>query len=142
MYAYTSALGWTVLRVNVSFAMIWTAVLFVALIFKHLSDARFELSRVGIVTALVLLVGMHAMNPDAFIAARNLERGNLNTDDVDLLRHLSPDAVPAITARFDELDAETQEVIRQSWATRLNSGVRDWRSWSVAEARLRRAVSR
>jgi hypothetical protein len=153
MYAYTFALGWTVLRVNTSFAMTWTVILFLTLILTNATRLRVNLQKVGVIAALGLLLAMHTMDPDAFIAAHNIERGNLSHRNAVVLARLSPDAVPAIVERWDSLSPGNRQAIARVWRDRYGEPApelagnerifrviarrhRDWRAWTVSEARL------
>ena len=140
MFAYTSALGWTVLRLNTSFAMAWTAVLFVALIAMNLTSVAVNLPKVGVATALVLLLGMYSMNPDAFIAGHNIDRGHLQPSDAYYVAALSRDAGPAIAERWGELSPDSQRLIREYWQASYNQDPRDWRALTVGDLRQRQNV--
>ena len=88
---------------------------------------------------LVALVAVAAVNPDRFIADRNVER-YLRTNDLDVayLSTLSADAVPAL----QRLPPGVRAVVLRSTADRLDRTPDDWRSWNLGRARARRAIAR
>jgi hypothetical protein len=97
MWTYEQAYGFSRLRLMVSAWEIWLGVIFVLIIAAGVRMSAPWLPRaVGVAAVLILLV-LAAINPDRFIADRNLDR-LAATGRVDLayLRTLSADAVPAL----------------------------------------------
>jgi hypothetical protein len=97
MWTYEQAYGFSRLRLMVSACEIWLGVIFVLTIAAGVRMSAPWLPRaVGMAAVLILLV-LAAINPDRFIADRNLDR-LATTGRVDLayLRTLSVDAVPAL----------------------------------------------
>jgi len=98
---------------------------------------------------------MHALNPHAFIAARNIDAAfassPMTSNDARMLARLSADAVPAIAKRWDKITPENRAVIAKEWDSRYGTPVTygnerffnvlgkrglDWRAWTVSEARV------
>ncbi|MEU8295735.1 DUF4173 domain-containing protein [Micromonospora sp. NPDC048909] len=97
MQVYTEAYGATRLRLFVTTVEVWLGVLFVLVGVAVLRLRGGWLPRLVLATAVLALLGLAAVNPDRFIADRNVERyqatGRL---DVGYLAGLSADAVPAL----------------------------------------------
>ncbi len=131
MYAYVAEYGWTELRLNTAFAMVWTSLVFSYLILSLLRPAlTIPLPKVGIVAAYTLLGVLNVMNPHAFIAKDNLQGANV---DPYYLGRLSEDAVPVVVGHWDDLDLEQKQMIRQGWIRQdlHPSSGQDWRAWSL-----------
>lgn len=101
MALYQQAFGYTKLRIFVDGFELWLGliVLFAMIAGIRLSGAW--VPRAAILTAGILLAGFGLMNPDAFVAHRNIDRyeatGKL---DQRYLGGLSGDAVPVILSRL------------------------------------------
>ena len=138
MTLYEEAYGYTSLRVYshvfmfaLGGAMLWRAITFW---WKH---ERFAfgafLCGLGFVTALNLL------NPDAFIARKNLERYQRGESiDFDYLQTLSADATPtlaeaAATGSYPSLDVHSQFA--------ANDRPQSWPSFNLARLRASRSVA-
>ena len=153
MANYIATYGWTELRLNTSFAMVWTAAVFAAVILAHASSIKINIPKTGIVSALVLLFAMHAINPHAFIASRNIDAAfgeQIASYDASYLADLSADAVPAIVTRWNKISPHYRGVIASQWADRYGIPVTyqgerffnvlqerglDWRAWTISESR-------
>ncbi|WP_233281785.1 DUF4153 domain-containing protein [Prescottella equi] len=94
---YESEFGFTRLRLAVMAAELWLGVVFVLLIAAGIRMSARWLPRAVLVSAAVGLLGFAAINPDGYIAERNVQR-YADTGDIDVqyLRGLSVDAVPAL----------------------------------------------
>lgn len=93
---YEQAYGFTILRLFVHAFLILITVVFCLLLYKIYKDKRenFFAFRVFISIVLFLAV-MNFLNPDAFIARRNIERfATTGKLDIYYLSHLSSDAIP------------------------------------------------
>ncbi|MFC4602419.1 DUF4153 domain-containing protein [Rhodococcus kronopolitis] len=97
MALYESAFGFTRLRLGVMAAELWLGVVFVALLVAGVRMTGHWLPRAVLASAVVGTLAFAAINPDGYIADRNVQRytetGNI---DVAYLRGLSVDAVPAL----------------------------------------------
>ena len=90
------------------------------------------------------LTALNAINPDAYIAARNLDRRQpRKAPSLGYISELSADAVPAVIARYrngppnvryaDQIDA---------WACETLTPDRGWRGWNLGAARAQSARDR
>jgi hypothetical protein len=100
----------------------------------------------GVVTgAAVWVLALHVLNPDAFVARRNLERAVAGAEfDVPYHTALSEDAMPALLEGAPQLPAaQCEEVVRVVRATvDLRAMTQDGlRSWTASIAQARRAVA-
>lgn len=95
---YEDAFGFTTLRLYSHFFTAWLGVVFVMLFYKIMVDNRNEafLFRTAIVS-LVFLFMLNFINPDRFIAQKNIDR-YFATDKIDMeyLAGLSDDAAPEV----------------------------------------------
>src|SRR5690606_34756713 len=99
MWAYEQAYGFTRLRVLVSAVEVWLGVVLVLLLIAGISlrrPARW-LPGAVVATGVAMLIGLAALNPDRFIADRNIDRLEAGGSiDYEYLADLSADAVPAL----------------------------------------------
>lgn len=97
MSLYENEFGYTRLRLAVMAVELWLGVIFVLLLAAGVRMSGRWLPRAVLASAVVGLLGFAALNPDAYIAERNVYRfqstGRL---DIAYLRGLSVDAVPAL----------------------------------------------
>lgn len=97
MALYESTFGFTRLRLGVMAVELWLGAVFVGLLVAGLRMTGRWLPRAVLASAVLAVLALAAINPDWYIADRNVQRhaatGNL---DVGYLRGLSVDAVPAL----------------------------------------------
>jgi Domain of unknown function (DUF4173) len=94
---YEEAFGFTRLRFFVHATIFWLSGLFLAVMIAGAVWRATWLPRVTVGIAAALLVVVNLINPDAFIAQRNIERyATTGKLDVAYLTSLSADAIPAI----------------------------------------------
>jgi hypothetical protein len=94
---YEAAYGFTRLRLVVHASILWLAGLFFITSLGAMRRRAAWVPRAVIAFSAVTLLAFSLVRPDALIARRNVERfERLGKIDVDLLRGLSPDAVPAL----------------------------------------------
>ncbi len=108
---YELAYGFTETRLQVYVFMAWlgaTLAWFVVTLWRL--PRRFAVG--GLVAALGFVVTLNVINPDAFVAQRNLARfysgGKL---DAEYLTTLSEDAVPALLPAIDRVEGEARRVL-------------------------------
>ncbi len=100
MSLYQEAFGYTVLRVLVDGFELWLGLVVVMLMFAGIRLQARWLARAVLVSAAVFALGFAAMNPDAWVAQRNIERAETGAAlDVVYLSWLSADATPVIVAQ-------------------------------------------
>jgi hypothetical protein len=97
MSLYEKEFGFTRLRVAATTAEIFLGAVLVLLLIAGVRMSGVWLPRAVAATAAVTLLGLAALNPDAYIAERNVDRFE-RTGRIDLayLATLSADAVPAL----------------------------------------------
>jgi uncharacterized protein DUF4153 len=97
LHLYEEAFGFTRLRLFMNAFETWLGVIVGLLMVAGLRLQARWLPRAVVATAAVALLGLAAVNPDAFVARRNVERFEA-TGKVDpyYLQSLSADAVPAV----------------------------------------------
>lgn len=140
MAVYQDAYGFTTLRLVVDVFEGWLGVVVLAVVVAGATGRGRWVPRVALASGAVALVGLAAINPDAWVAEQNLDRYDA-TGKVDLvyLETLSADATPVIAERlpadvahcvlaylpYDELSAEVLD---------------DPRAWNLARSRADAAL--
>lgn len=138
MNVYQQAYGFTRLRVLVSAAELWLGLLFVLVLVAGIRLRAAWLPRLVVASAVLALLGLAGLNPDRFIADRNIDRYlDIRRLDVWYLSDLSPDAVPAL----DRLPAPLRACAVRDLAGELSRSDDSWREWNLARARARRLLA-
>jgi hypothetical protein len=97
MAAYEQAYGFTRQRLLVTACELWLGVVFLLILVAGIRLRGRSVPRGALAAAVAALLGLAILNPDAFIARRNVARFvETGRIDVDYLRTLSADAVPAL----------------------------------------------
>lgn len=97
MSLYQNAFGFTRLRLGVSVVELWLGAVFVLLLVAGIRMRGRLLPRVVLASGVVALLAFAALNPDGYVADRNVDRyDRTGAIDVGYLRGLSVDAVPAL----------------------------------------------
>ncbi len=97
LHLYEDAFGFTRLRLFMNAFESWLGVLFVLVLIAGLRLRATWLPRAAVASGAVALLVLAALNPDAFVAARNVERFEATGRvDVSYLQGLSADAVPTV----------------------------------------------
>jgi hypothetical protein len=97
MHVYQDAYGFTRLRLLVDVFEGWLGLLVLATMAGGVTLRAAWLPRFGLFSGVVLLLGLAAINPDAWIARQNLERYDATgTVDWHYLADLSDDALPVL----------------------------------------------
>ena len=134
MHVYEQAYGFTRLRLLVDVFESWLGLLVLAVLASGIALRAAWLPRFALLSGIVALLCLAAVNPDAWIAERNLDR-NAATGRVDwyYLHGLSDDAVPA----FAELpeDRERCALLGRKAASD------DWLEWNLGRARAAEALT-
>ncbi|GAB3253978.1 hypothetical protein GCM10027425_13520 [Alteromonas gracilis] len=103
MDLYQQAYGFTVPRVLVDLFQVWLGLLVVMVMLAGVRLSGGWLARAGLLSGAVLMVGLAAINPDAWIAERNIERAEAGRElDVYYLATLSDDATPTLVERLGD----------------------------------------
>jgi two-component system sensor histidine kinase BaeS len=128
MQLYQEAYGFTQARLVVDVFEGWLGVVVLAVAISGLVHWSTWVPRFALVTGVVGLLGIAAMNPDAWIARHNIDRyEQTGKVDVDFLSALSDDAVPVLVTLPEPLRT-------QALATRAPADD-DWLAWNLGRAR-------
>ncbi|GGK38058.1 DUF4153 domain-containing protein [Nocardia camponoti] len=148
MWTYQQAYGFTVLRLLVATCELWIGLLYLLTIAAVLRLRWSWLPRAAVGTAMVTLIGLAILNPEYVIAQRNIDRWadqgptvvptesydartgrSHQALDIDYLRRLSTDILPAL----DRLPEEKRREIADAVRADLNDDT--WRSWNWSRSR-------
>jgi hypothetical protein len=135
MYVYTRQYGLTELRFYTSAFMIWLIILFFWFAVTVLREQRSHFAFGAILSGLICLGLLHAINPDAQIAKVNLARLEIGKEvDTNYLASLSADAVPILINKLSTLPPPQQCALwarlQERWLNPVITA--DWRQWHVA----------
>lgn len=94
---YENAFGFTMLRFSVHVTIVWLGLVFLAVMVAGAASHSSWLPRGLVWMTAAMLLGVNLMNPESFIAQRNIER-YVATGKIDIgyLAGLSVDATPAL----------------------------------------------
>lgn len=141
MSVYQDAYGFTTLRLFVDVFEGWLGFVVLAIMVAGGSGLGRWLARFALVSGAVALIGLAALNPDSWVAERNLDRFEAIGDlDLRYLQGLSADATPVIVER---LPADIARCVLQYLPlNELGPEVRnDARAWNLARARAEDAMA-
>ena len=132
MSLYQDAFGYTVLRVFVDGFELWLGLVVVFLLVAGIRLSGWWVPRAVLVSAAVFALVFAAMNPDAWVASRNIDRFEAGSSlDTGYLSTLGADATPVIV---DRLPAEMASCITSSWSgTPFETD--DWLAWNLGRSR-------
>ena len=132
MWSYQQAYGFTVLRLLVEACEVWLGVIYLLIIVAGARMRAGWIAPAGVALAMVALLVLAALNPEAYIAEHNIERwqatGRLDTR---YLEGLSSDAVDAVRALPQPRQGCVLVVIMRGL------GTDGWRSWNASRAAAR-----
>ncbi|WP_051218238.1 DUF4153 domain-containing protein [Nocardioides insulae] len=134
MHVYQEAYGFTGLRVLVDVFEAWLGLLVVAVLVAGVALRGGWLPRFALISGVVALLGLAAINPDAWVAQRNLDRyDEVGRVDWTYLRGLSDDAVPV----FAELPEDLRACVLQG----REQSEDDWLEWNLGRSRADRDLA-
>lgn len=137
---YTAAYGLTEPRLYAAAILVWLALVTLWFGLSVLPGYRPRFVGGAVVAALAVLLGLHALNPDAFIARHNLARAREGLKfDVHHFLHLGADATPVILRELSALPAADQAKFRETFERRFHGAPSDWRTWNFARSTARQA---
>ena len=142
MSVYQDAYGFTTLRLFVDVFEGWLGFVVLAIMVAGAAGRGHWLPRIALVSGAVALVGIAALNPDAWVAQRNLDRyeatGKL---DLDYLQTLSADAAPVIV---DGLPQDVAGCVLQllPYNSLRPEALDDPRAWNLGRSRAEDAIAR
>ncbi len=130
MGVYQDAYGFTRLRLLVDVFEGWLGLLVLATMAGGLALRAAWLPRFGLLTGVVALLGLAALNPDAWIASHNVDRyADTGRIDWNYLAGLSDDALPVLT----DLPADLQPCAIDLDGRHDD----DWLEWNLGRWRAR-----
>jgi len=134
MHVYQEAYGFTQLRLLVDVFEGWLGLLVLAVLASGVALRAAWLPRFALLSGVVALLGLAAVNPDAWIAERALDR-YAETERVDwhYLHGLSDDAVPVFAGLPDDL--ERCALLGRKAASD------DWLEWNLGRALAAEALT-
>ncbi len=142
MSVYQDAYGFTTLRLFVDVFEGWLGFVVLAIMVAGVTRRGSWLPRIALVSGALALVGLAAINPDAWVAGRNIDRYEATGDlDLDYLQSLSSDAAPVIVERLPEQVSRCvlQLLPYNGLAPEI---VDDPRAWNLGRSRAQDAVER
>jgi hypothetical protein len=138
MHTYEEAYGFTRLRVLVSVCEMWLGAILVMVLVAVARLRAGWLPQAVVGSAVAALIGLAALNPDHFIADRNVARYEQTKKiDVAYLAGLSADAAPAL----DRLPYPQRGCALGDVADDLAKD-HDWREWNLARSRAREILEK
>ncbi len=150
MSMYVSAYGLTLLRFFVTAFMLLMAVIFALLTVKEFRP-RFPLFKSLAIAAVVALVLLNYVNPDAWIARHNIDRSVAEPAvalDLPYFHSLSPDATRVLIESLPRLTADQQKAVladltrsyQQSQQLPASAYRRRWQNWNLSSWRTSRLL--
>jgi two-component system sensor histidine kinase BaeS len=136
MALYQEAYGYTVLRLFVDGFELWLGLVVVLLLVTGIRLSGQWLARAILISAAVFTLAFAAMNPDAWVAQRNIERFEAGRSlDTLYLSTLSADATPTLVDRLPT------EVTRCMFGLRDFAALRDDAlAWNLGRDRAQAAL--
>ncbi|HEX6358056.1 DUF4173 domain-containing protein [Actinophytocola sp.] len=135
MWTYQQAYGFSVLRLLVEACEIWLGVVFV-LVMISLGRLRTAwLPRAAVGAAVAALLALVALDPERFIADRNIDRAEQGMPlDIEYLSGFSADVVPAA----ERLPEPQRSCVLYEVALRLDDD--GWTAWNLSRSEAREAL--
>jgi hypothetical protein len=138
---YEQAYGFTSLRLFSHAFIILLAMIYCILLYKIHKDRQENTFALRALSAIILfIVVMNFLNPDAFIARRNIERFEVSGKlDISYLGSLSEDAVPVIIELLNVSNEEIRKSVAHElyWNTQNNNSPQfsQWQSFNLVRMR-------
>jgi hypothetical protein len=142
MRRYENEYGYTQLRVVVHGVEFWLGAVFVLILVAGIRLSGSWLPPVIAVSAALALLGLAALNPDAYIARRNVERyAATGKIDVRYLGQLGPDAIPELQKITDEKRRSCALRFAASRMDEFGPGEERWYIYNAGRSQARRALA-
>jgi hypothetical protein len=137
LWTYQQIYGFTVLRLLVGVCEIWLGLVYVLVLAAGVRLSAAWLPRTVIASAIGLLLGLAVLDPERFVADRNVARfAESGKIDLVYLGHLSSDVVPALDALPEP--QRTCALFRQAQNMTRDFGDQDTAmGWNLARAKAR-----
>lgn len=140
MHVYQEAYGFTTLRLVVDVFEGWLGVVVLTVMVAGVLGLGRWIPRIALVTGAVATLGLAVVNPDAWVAERNIDRYEQTGDlDVRYLQSLSADAAPVVVERLPERVAAC--VLQYLPANQLAEEDRTVWGWNLGRERARDALA-
>jgi len=138
MWTYEQAYGFTRLRLFVSAVELALGAIFLAILVAGIRLRGGWLPRAVVAIATLALLGLAVLNPDRFIADRNIDRfADTGRIDLHYLNTLSADAVPALDRLTGGDRACALWLVEKSLADHPG----DWRAFNVGRHQARELLA-
>ncbi len=142
MRLYQAEYGLTEQRLYATAFMGWLAAVFLWFAMTVLSGRRERFAFGAMLAGFLLIIVLHALDPDALIARTNLARAKAGRAfDTRYATWLSADALPELVAALPDLNLQDRcavaSRILKRWARPEPT---DWRAWSWSRARATQVV--
>lgn len=146
MRLYQSEYGLTELRLYTTAFMLWLGLVFVWFTWTVLVRSSRQRFACGALVAAFVTVGLlHLLNPDAYIVRANAAHARAGRSfDTVYAASLSADAVPALLSALPSLSRDERCLVARELSAnplQQRASGEDWRAWSLARWRARRAVA-
>jgi hypothetical protein len=144
---YQEAYGWTELRFYTIAGIAWLGLAVLLAIATVLTGRARWLPHALVAAAVVVAIGVNVIGPVAFITDQNLARRDAAIGvDLAYLGSLESDAVPAIVAALDGLDARDRKQAEEMLGWHRDhlavDAARGWAGWNLSRERARSLLSR
>lgn len=134
MWTYQQAYGFTVLRLLVEVCELWIGLIFLLVLASLVPLRSAWLPRAAIGAAAAALLALAVLDPERFIADRNIDRiAQGRTLDTGYLSTFSADVVPAV----DRLPEPLRSCVLRPVVMRLSED--DWREWNLSRSLARQS---
>jgi hypothetical protein len=142
MRLYQENFGLTELRLYTTAFMFWLCAALAWLAFTVLRGQRERFTFGVFVAAMIVVLGLNALNPDGFIVARNAATATSEQPfDSEYALGLSADSVPALVSNFDAVAEGDRCYVATELQREYGTVEGDWRSWSLSRQRAHDAVT-
>lgn len=139
MWLYQASFGLTALRVYVGATLVWLAAVLVWFGWTVVRGRSGRFLPGAIAAAVVVVLGLNAVNPHALVARVNVERAIEGRPfDAAYAASLSSDAVPVLLNALPDLPMRHRRALERGLAVRHSAATAsglDWRSWNLARSR-------
>lgn len=132
MWTYQQAYGFTVMRLLVEACELWLGAVFVLVLVALVRLRPAWLPRAAVGAAVAALLVLVVLDPDRFIADRNIDRAEHGMPlDVEYLSGFSTDAAPAA----ERLPEPQRSCVLRAIAARLDND--GWTAWNLSRSAAR-----
>lgn len=139
MWAYQEAYGYTVLRLLVGTCELWLGLVCLMVLTAGVHLRAIWLPRAVVASAVLALLGLAALNPDAYVAERNVARyAHTGRIDLDYLGTLSADAAPELARLPEPARSCVLSELRKHVDAYGDDG---WQGWNLGRQTARNLIN-